>query len=104
MKSSASEKLKNRYQKIAPVLPALAFFGGFVWDAITLGIRIKSSDLYIVMGYYFSAAICLVFIGRINSGGIAKYLPLLFQFFLGGEYSVPWLSFILKVQLNFSVI
>jgi len=79
-------KIKTRYQKIAPAIPALAFSGGFLWDAVNLGLKIKPSDLYIVMGYFFAAALSLVAMDRWQSR-FSKYLPAIFQFFIGGVFS-----------------
>ena len=44
--------------------PAVAFFGGFLWDAITLGRSITSLDLFILLGYLVIAAILLIIMGR----------------------------------------
>jgi len=45
-------------------LPAVAFFGGFLWDAITLGRSVGSMDLWILAGYLALAAGILWFLGR----------------------------------------
>lgn len=45
-------------------LPAVAFFGGFLWDAFTLGRSVSSMDLWILSGYLALAAGILWFLGR----------------------------------------
>lgn len=40
-------------------LPALAFFSGFLWDALTLGRRVGALDLWILTGYLAGAAAVL---------------------------------------------
>ena len=45
-------------------LPAVAFFGGFLWDAFTLGRSVGSMDLWILSGYLALAAGILWFLGR----------------------------------------
>ena len=47
--------------------PAIAFFGGFLWDAVTLGQSIKSLDLFILLGYMATAGGILVWMGRRGS-------------------------------------
>jgi hypothetical protein len=58
-------------QRFAPHLarakaafPAVAFFGGFFWDAATLGRSIQSSDLWILLGYLIVSALILIWMGR----------------------------------------
>lgn len=45
-------------------LPALAFFGGFLWDALTLGRAVGPLDLAILAGYLAAAAGILWYLGR----------------------------------------
>jgi hypothetical protein len=61
-------------QRFAPLLtrakaafPAVAFFGGFLWDALTLGRSITGLDLYILLGYLLVAGGLLVWMGRRGS-------------------------------------
>jgi len=51
-------------QRLRRVLPALAFFGGFLWDALTLGRSVGTMDLWILTGYLAAAAGILWFLGR----------------------------------------
>lgn len=37
--------------RLKDFLPALAFFGGFIWDALTIGKRIAASDLWMLSAY-----------------------------------------------------
>lgn len=45
-------------------LPAVAFFAGFLWDALTLGRTVTSMDLWILAAYLAGAAGILWFLGR----------------------------------------
>jgi hypothetical protein len=47
--------------------PAIAFFGGFLWDAATLGRSIQTLDLYILLGYQVAAGGILIWMGRRGS-------------------------------------
>lgn len=58
-------------QRLAPIIlraraafPAVAFFGGFFWDAATLGRSIQSLDLFILLAYLAAAGALLVWMGR----------------------------------------
>jgi hypothetical protein len=44
--------------------PAIAFFGGFIWDAATLGRAVTSLDLWMLSGYLIVSAALLVVMGR----------------------------------------
>ena len=39
------ERVRVTYERVRPWVPAVFFIGGFVWDALTLGVTIKSTDL-----------------------------------------------------------
>jgi len=51
-------------QKISHYFPALFFAGGFVWDGITIGRKVASSDLAIFAVYLFLAGLVLYLISR----------------------------------------
>jgi hypothetical protein len=53
--------LKTSYMH---VLSALFFLGGFAWDALTIGRKVASSDLWIFFAYLVSACILVYLIGR----------------------------------------
>ena len=44
------------------LLPAIAFFGGFLWDALTIGRQINPSDLWFLAGYLLAAGLILIVI------------------------------------------
>ena len=46
------------------LLPAIAFFGGFLWDALTIGRQINPSDLWILSAYLLAAGLILYWIGH----------------------------------------
>lgn len=51
-------------EKLRRALPAVAFFGGFLWDALTLGQSVGTMDLWILAGYLAGAAGILWHLGR----------------------------------------
>jgi len=54
-------------QRARRVAPAVAFFGGFLWDAITLGRKVGTAELWILGGYMALAGAILWFLGRRES-------------------------------------
>jgi hypothetical protein len=78
------------------VFPALAFIGGFVWDALTLGQEIKPSDLFILLGYLTGAAAILTIMGRGTQFRGARYLNWVLQFFFGGIFSALFIFYFLS--------
>jgi hypothetical protein len=68
-------------------LPAIGFFGGFAWDAVTLGRSITSLDLFLLLLYYAGAALILFLLGRGITFRFSEYLNFVLQFFIGGIFS-----------------
>ncbi|HKP96233.1 MAG TPA: DUF2914 domain-containing protein [Fibrobacteria bacterium] len=60
----ALQRLNPLYRRAKAAFPAVAFFGGFLWDAGTLGRSIQSLDLFILLGYLAAAGGILVWMGR----------------------------------------
>jgi Protein of unknown function (DUF2914) len=85
--------LKSVDPRLRRWLPVLFFFAGFAWDAITLGQTIKSSDLFILLGYLVGAAAILVVMGR---DGTWPYLNAVLQFFFGGIFSALLIFYFLS--------
>ena len=54
--------------------PAVAFFGGFLWDAFTLGSRITSLDLFLLLGYLLGAAGILHLAGPEDGSPLRRHL------------------------------
>jgi hypothetical protein len=52
------------FTKAKAVFPAIAFFGGFIWDALTLGRAVTSLDLWLLFAYLVASAALLVVMGR----------------------------------------
>lgn len=52
------------FTKAKAAFPAIAFFGGFIWDAVTLGRAVTSLDLGLLFAYLAAAAVLLVIMGR----------------------------------------
>lgn len=46
------------------LLPAIAFFGGFLWDALTIGRQINPSDLWFLGAYLLAAGLILYWMGH----------------------------------------
>jgi hypothetical protein len=95
--------------------PAVAFFGGFGWDAVTLGRAVTSLDLWMLSGYMLISAGLLVFMGRrgrlraagtaaAGESGIAKARhwlreegPIFFlQFCFGSQFSALFILYFLS--------
>lgn len=51
-------------QRARRFMPAVAFFGGFLWDSITIGRKVGAADLWMLAGYLAVAAAILWFLGR----------------------------------------
>lgn len=50
--------------KLGDFFPAIFFFGGFAWDALTIGRNVAAQDLYIFGAYLLAAGLILYVIGR----------------------------------------
>jgi hypothetical protein len=77
-------------------LPVLAFFGGFVWDALTLGRSIKPLDLVLLLGYLTAASAILIVIGRGLTFRYSQYLNFALQFLFGGIFSALLIFYFLS--------
>jgi Protein of unknown function (DUF2914) len=56
-----TEKINHITKTVGSYLPAVFFFGGFIWDAITIGRNVVALDLLIFAGYLLAAA-CILFL------------------------------------------
>ncbi|GEM_PF-152025 len=52
------------FTRAKAAFPAVAFFGGFIWDAATLGQSIQAFDLYSLLAYLLLAGGILIWMGR----------------------------------------
>ena len=57
-------RLYRHILKLGDFFPAIFFFGGFLWDALTIGKNVAALDLYIFGVYLSVAAFILYVIGR----------------------------------------
>lgn len=56
--------MKNRLAQLRAYLPVIAFFAGFLWDALTIGRSVTPADLWILSGYLAGAAALLWWLGH----------------------------------------
>jgi len=89
-------ELRQRYPRLARSLPALAFFGGFIFDALTLGRQIIPIDFVILTGYYLICAAILLVIGREIEHRWEGYQVVALQFFFGGLFSAVVILYFLS--------
>jgi MFS family permease len=61
---SAKQASKTILKSVANYLPAVFFFAGFIWDALTIGRNVAASDLIIFAGYLLAAGLILFCISR----------------------------------------
>lgn len=61
MMTGLKQKLMTR---LTHYFPAIAFFAGFLWDALTLGRYVRATDLLILSAYLLAASIIVVLLGR----------------------------------------
>ncbi|HEY0143361.1 MAG TPA: DUF2914 domain-containing protein [Thermoanaerobaculia bacterium] len=87
---------RSSFTRAKRYAPAIAFFGGFAWDALTLGQSIKSTDLFILLGYLAGAAAILVALGRGLTFRGSRYLNTVLQFFFGGIFSALFIFYFLS--------
>jgi hypothetical protein len=57
-------RLYHHILKLADFFPAIFFFGGFAWDAFTIGNSVAAQDLFIFGAYLSVAGLILYVIGR----------------------------------------
>ncbi len=107
--------MKARLAQLRAYFPALAFFGGFLWDALTIGRSVAPSDLWILAGYLAGAAGILWWLGHrrhtlaaiVSADGMPITVPpatllatlwerapfLLLQFLFGGLFSALFILY-----------
>ena len=56
--------MKIRILSLRAYLPVLFFFGGFLWDALTIGRTVTPLDLWLLSGYLAGAALILWWLGH----------------------------------------
>ncbi len=64
MLESAKQASKATLKSVASYLPAVFFFAGFIWDALTIGHNVAAFDLIIFAGYLLAAGLILFSISR----------------------------------------
>ena len=96
----------NKFSIWKVAFPTIAFFGGFLWDALTIGRSVHASDLWILSGYLLTAALILWWLGYRNAhaptnqpvdavpGRFERIPYLLLQFLFGGLFSALFIFYI----------
>jgi Protein of unknown function (DUF2914) len=82
--------------RVSRYAPAVFFISGFVWDAVTLGRKIKPVDLFILAAYLIGATVILVMLGRGVTFRGSQYLGPVLQFFFGGIFSALLIFYFLS--------
>ncbi|MEW6677786.1 MAG: DUF2914 domain-containing protein [Pseudomonadota bacterium] len=67
MSSALAAEFEGRIQALRRALPAVAFFAGFLWDAVTLGRSVGTLDLWLLTAYLVGAGTLLWWLGRRQS-------------------------------------
>lgn len=75
------------YKRLTRFFPVIAFLGGFVWDSVTLGAIVQSSDLWLLFGYWAVAFGVLVILGRNPVEKWRSKLTFVVQFCFGSLFS-----------------
>lgn len=93
--------------------PVVAFLGGFVWDALTIGQRVRAIDLWRLGGFLLGACFLALFLAfrdakktedppdkavqegfrRVLAAFLAQAPALLLQFFFGGIFSALFIFY-----------
>ncbi len=58
----------NRFKKW---IPATAFFGGFIWDSLTIGRVVSSTDLLLLSVYFILSLALILLLARIKQTGVS---------------------------------
>ncbi|MDO9224879.1 MAG: DUF2914 domain-containing protein [Pseudomonadota bacterium] len=86
-------------------LPVIAFFAGFIWDAVTLGRSVTPMDLWLLSAYLGGAAGLLWYLGRREASATQPEIEvvkpwwwtngpyLLLQFLFGGLFSALFIFY-----------
>ena len=64
IQSLQQSRVYQHILKIGDFFPVLFFFGGFIWDAVTIGRNVATSDLVTFVAYLLLAGLILFVIGR----------------------------------------
>ena len=64
IQSLKKSRVYQHILKIGDFFPVIFFFGGFIWDAVTIGRNVATSDLVTFVAYLLLAGLILFVIGR----------------------------------------
>jgi hypothetical protein len=62
--ATSLRNISNQFRKLGDYLPAVFFFAGFIWDALTIGRNVAATDLIIFAGYLLGAGLILFVTSR----------------------------------------
>lgn len=104
--------MTTKLQKLKDYFPVIAFFGGFLWDALTIGRKVAYSDLWTLFAFLVSSAIILWWLGhrheKLSIDEAQAHVPhlppserewkdripfLLLQFLFGGLFSALFILY-----------
>ncbi|MFP4598378.1 MAG: DUF2914 domain-containing protein [Persicimonas sp.] len=77
----------ERTEKLRRWFPFMFFVGGFLFDVLTLGRMVTTTDLIVVAGYAVGVAVCLVVRSRPLSETVHRRLGFALHFCLGSLFS-----------------
>ncbi|MDR1760086.1 MAG: DUF2914 domain-containing protein [Fibrobacter sp.] len=60
------------FNRIKPFIPATAFFGGFIWDSLTIGRVVSSSDLLLLSVYFILSLGLILLLAKIKQINVAE--------------------------------
>lgn len=78
---------KKYWLRLRKYFPVLAFLGGFLWDSLTLGRVVTSTDLFMLGGYVALAYVCLLLLIIRVDERYLRPLTWVVQFCFGGLFS-----------------
>lgn len=91
--------MQNALLSLRTFLPVIAFFGGFIWDTLTIGRHVGIWDLFTLAGYLACAAAMLWWLGyrhslQLEPSKLERIPYLALQFLFGGLFSALFIFYI----------
>lgn len=101
--------MQHALTRIRTFLPMLAFFAGFIWDALTIGRFVTTLDLWLLTGYLAAAGGLLWWLGYYQQRALTDARPpqlpyLGIQFLFGGLFSALFIFYIKSASHLFAIL